>query len=80
MLKAPAFTEFVFWWEKEKIEARIGHRNHSLEQKYLHPPACPFRHRQIVTNHDLLDCLTSRPVCFSLSLKTESFILASLFC
>jgi hypothetical protein len=37
MLKAPASTEFVFWWEEEKIEERIGHSNHSLEQKYPHP-------------------------------------------
>ena len=59
MLEAPAFTEFVFWWEKEEVEERIGHSNQSLEQKYPHPPACPSRHGQILINQDLFDCLSS---------------------
>lgn len=59
MLEAPTFTEFIFWWEKEKLEERIGHSNHSLEQKNPYPPACPSCHGQIVINEDLFDCLSS---------------------
>lgn len=61
MPRAPAFTEFVFWWEKEKIEESIGHSNRSLEPKSAHPAACPSRHSQNMTCLIVLTLFFSDP-------------------